>query len=75
MLLADRTDEHRGFFKESEEADFFSSCDELVDKVKFYCGHESVRERLARNGYKRCIENGYAYVHRLRAALETIPQL
>jgi spore maturation protein CgeB len=75
MLLADRTDEHREFFKEGQEADFFESDEELLEKVKFYRGHESVRERLARCGYKRCIESRYAYVHRLRAALEAMPQL
>lgn len=75
MLLADRTDEHREFFKEGEEADFFASGEELLEKEKFYRDHESVRERLARAGYKRCIESGYAYVHRLRAALEAMPRL
>src|SRR5262249_5202317 len=40
MLLADRTEEHRQFFREGEEADFFSSEDEFLDKAAFYCSNE-----------------------------------
>jgi hypothetical protein len=72
MLLADRTEEHQEFFEEGEEAEFFGSCEELLDKVRFYCGHESVRKRVAERGYRRCTESGYAYVYRLRSALRDL---
>lgn len=72
MLLADRTDEHREFFAEGKEADFFSSESEFVDKVKFYCGNEPARERIAQAGYRRCIDGQYAYVHRLKAVLDRL---
>jgi spore maturation protein CgeB len=72
MLLADRTDEHREFFEEGSEADFFSSEEEFLDKVTFYCNNESTRARLADAGYRRCIAGRYAYVHRLQAALDRI---
>jgi spore maturation protein CgeB len=72
LLLADRTDEHREFFEEGKEAEFFGSCEELVDKVKFYCGNESARKRLADGGYKRCQDGGYAYVCRLNGALQQL---
>jgi len=75
MLLADRTDEHREFFEEGKEADFFSSPAEFLDKVKFYCGNESARARLAAAGHRRCVEGRYAYVHRLQAVLERIAEL
>jgi len=74
MLLADRTDEHREFFQEGSEADFFSSDDEFLDKVAFYCNNESTRTRLAGAGYRRCIDGRYAYVHRLKAALDRIAE-
>ena len=75
MLLADRTEEHQGFFEEGKEADFFASCEELLDKVKFYCGNESVRKKVSEAGYKRCVDGGYSYVHRLRTALETLDRV
>lgn len=73
LLLADRTDEHQAFFEEGVEADFFSSEDELVDKVRFYASNESTRARLAAAGLERCHRSGYAYAERLAAALHEIP--
>jgi hypothetical protein len=75
MLLADRTDEHREFFEEGKEADFFSSEAEFLDKVKFYCGNDLARTRIAAAGHKRCFDARYAYVHRLRTVLERISAL
>jgi hypothetical protein len=75
MLFADRTDEHREFFKEGEEADFFGSDEEFLDKARFYCKNESARAHLAQAGYRRCIDGRYAYVHRLRAVLDQLSQM
>ncbi|MCW3005131.1 MAG: hypothetical protein JWQ20_4429, partial [Conexibacter sp.] len=72
LLLADRTDEHRGFFEEGREAEFFGSTEELVDKVRFYSGDEAARARIARSGLERCKSSGYAYVHRIGVALEAL---
>ena len=72
MLLADRTEEHQAFFEEGKEAEFFASCEELLDKVKFYRSNEPARKRVADGGYKRCKESGYAYVCRLRGALQAL---
>jgi spore maturation protein CgeB len=72
LLLADRTEEHQEFFEEGEEAEFFASCEELLDKVKFYCNNEPARRRVADGGYKRCKEGGYAYVCRLRGAFQAL---
>jgi hypothetical protein len=74
MLLADRTDEHRNFFEEGKEADFFSSEEELLDKVTFYSRNESARSCLAHAGHRRCIEGRYAYVHRLKTVFDRLFQ-
>jgi spore maturation protein CgeB len=75
VLLADRTDEHEEFFEEGREAEFFDSADELLDKAEFLCANDAVRQRIAEAGYNRCVRSGYAYVHRLRTALEQLNQL
>jgi spore maturation protein CgeB len=72
MLLADRTNEHQEFFEEGTEAEFFDSCEELVDKVKFYGKNASARKAVAERGYQRCRESGYAYVYRLKVAFEVV---
>lgn len=72
LLLADRTEEHQGFFTEGLEAEFFNSAEELVDKVKFYSGHETARAGIAAAGQARCQRAGYSYVRRLERALTEI---
>jgi spore maturation protein CgeB len=72
MLLADRTEEHRDFFEEGQEAEFFDSIDEMIDKLKFYTRNESARKRVADGGYQRCKQAGYAYMCRLSTALKEL---
>jgi hypothetical protein len=69
LMLADRTDEHQMFFEEGQEADFFSSAEEFLDKARFYLAHEALRERIALKGYQRCVDSGYSYRARLEVAL------
>lgn len=75
MLLADRSDEHREFFEEGVEADFFSSIEELVDKAKFYTSNETVRTRIAAAGLERCQRGAYAYIHRLKEVLSAMERV
>lgn len=72
MLLADRTDEHREFFEEGREAEFFSSTVELLEKLDYYTTHETQRQQMAEAGLRRCIRSRYAYIHRLSQALGEI---
>ncbi len=69
MLIADRTPEHRALFVEGEEAEFFSSQEELLDKVNYYLNNEKMRERIALKGYLKCHQAGYSYKYRLTEIL------
>jgi hypothetical protein len=75
LLLADRTEEHRSFFEEGREAEFFGSEAELVDKARFYGANESARQRIAAAGRARCEASGYAYVERLRPVMRFIERM
>lgn len=73
MMIADRTDEHREFFEEGREAEFFSSEPELVDKVRFYLKDETAREKIALAGLARCYNSGYSYRNRVSQVLAELP--
>lgn len=72
FLLAERTGEHQRFFEEGLEADYFSTGDELMDKVRFYLRHDDVRKRIAAAGRRRCTQSGYGNRARLRRILAWI---
>lgn len=72
LLLADRSDEHSEFFKEGEEADYFSSKEEMIDKVQFYLRNEYSRERITDNGFRRCESSGYSYKNILKGVFDEI---
>jgi spore maturation protein CgeB len=69
FMLAERTCEQLGFFEEDKEAAYFSTIEELVDKLRFYMRADSVRERISRTGYERCLRSGYQYTDRAKTAI------
>lgn len=75
FMLAERTDEHLALFEEGQEAEFFSSDEELLDKVRYYLGHDEKRRRIAAAGRERCLKSGYSNGQRLRQMLQDIENL
>lgn len=69
LLLSDRTPECQAFFTEGQEAEYFDSEAELVDKVRFYTQNETARQRIAAAGRQRCLSSGYSYLERMRTAM------
>lgn len=69
FMLSERTQRHQDFFVEGREAEFFSSNEELLAKIKIYLKDESARERVARAGRERCLNSGYSIRAQLTAML------
>lgn len=72
LLMAERTVEHERLFKDGEEAVFFSSNQELLEKCKYYLSRPAECKRVTENGYLRCINSGYSNDEMVRSVLNQL---
>ena len=72
FMLAERTSEHLGLFREGEEAEFFDGEEELIEKCRRYLVDEAQRKRIAAAGLERCLRDEYDNAGRLRRVLERL---
>jgi spore maturation protein CgeB len=70
FMLHERTESHLEVFREGQEAAFFESSDELIDKVRYYLTHEQQRERIRQAGQARTLSGGNSYRDRLEEIFE-----
>lgn len=75
VLLAERTDDLLGLFREDEEACFFSSNEELVKKVHWLLENPDIRERIAQAGTRRVWADGHDVLSRARQFTESLNAL
>ena len=71
-MLAERTDEHMQLFEEGKEAEFFSSKEELLQKVQYYLQHDTERLAIAKAGYDRCFKDNYTFENRMQGILNNL---
>lgn len=72
FLLAERTSMHQKLFVEDSEAVFFSSNEELVDKVNFYLANENEREKIAKAGHMKVMASGYTWEKLMKKIISEI---
>ena len=70
FMLHERNEESVRYFKEDEEAAFFETPDELVDRVKYYLSHPERRAEVAANGRERCVKSGYSTDDRMKHVVQ-----
>jgi len=70
FILSTRTEEAVGFFEEGKEADYFSTLEELKQKIDFYLRNEESRKKIAEAGYKKLLGADYSYKDRAKRVLE-----
>lgn len=71
FMLAERTEEHMNLYREGVEAEFFSSDEELFEKVMHYLENDEIRKEISLNGYKRSIDH-YSHHSRLKTMLSYV---
>ena len=69
FMLAERTDDHLELFTEGLEAEYFSSKQELIDKINNFLANDIQRDQIAGAGYQRCINSDYSYNRQLSEIL------
>jgi spore maturation protein CgeB len=75
FLLAERSAGHLQRFKEDEEAVFFSTFDELAEKIRRYLPDEAARLRIATAGNLRAARDGYHNDRQVGLIIERIQSL
>jgi spore maturation protein CgeB len=72
FLLAERSEGHMQRFVEGEEAVFFSTIEECVEKIKRYLPDAEARERIAAAGHARAVKDGYHNDHQMELIVERV---
>ena len=75
FLLSVRTDEAKSFLKKTREAAYFSSPEELKEKINFYLKNEETRKKIAEAGYEKLKNSDYAYADRAKRIIEVFNHL
>ena len=73
-MLAERTDSLMRLFKEDEEACYFSSPEELLEKAQWLLENPADRERIAAGGLRRVWSDKHDVASRAKWFLDAISE-
>jgi len=68
FVLSTRTEEAKEFFEEDKECAYFSTPEELKEKIDFYLKNDELRKKIAEAGYQK-VKN-HTYFERAKKILE-----
>jgi spore maturation protein CgeB len=74
FLLAMRTPEHEKLYREGEEAEFFSSPEELINKALHYINNTALHQQVAVAGQNKCHGSGYTWQSLMQRDWAKLPQ-
>jgi spore maturation protein CgeB len=69
FMLHERNAEVIQYFEEGQEAEFFSSAEELAQKVSHYLAANQERQAIAQNGLRRSQRDDYSIDNRMKVVL------
>lgn len=69
FMLAERTIEHLRLFNENQEAAFFESKEELIQKIHYFLQNNDERTKIAFAGYQKCKTGKYSNQGRLESVI------
>ena len=68
FVISNRTDEQLEYFEEDRCIVYFSTAQELLEKVRFYLQHKELREKIAASAHAEVLSK-HTYGHRLETIL------
>jgi spore maturation protein CgeB len=74
MMLSQYSADLATLFREGEEAEFFRSTEELLEKVRFYARNEGARKKIGAAGRARVLGGGHEALDRAKTVLEALCQ-
>jgi spore maturation protein CgeB len=75
LMLAERTADLLNMFEENIEACYFSSPEELVEKVNWLMNNKEIRNQIATAGHHRLMRDKHDIVNRANYFMETIVKI
>jgi hypothetical protein len=71
FYLVEDTPEQREFFDVGKEIETWRTFEELVEKIRYYLGHEAERHAIAQAGRRRALA-GQTWAHRFRGLFDAL---
>ena len=72
FMLAERTPEHSRLFEEGVEAEYFDTCGELLEKVRYYVANPDKAAEIARQAFVRAHAGGFSFDDRMSEILQKV---
>jgi spore maturation protein CgeB len=72
LLLSEYSDDLASLYQAGDEADFFKTKEEMIQKIKLYLSDEKLRKRVAKNGNQRVMTDGHDIVSRMAKVIDFV---